>query len=151
MPTSSSPPTTTRANKKSANTSPPTTTRANSMTSSKLSAPTIASRRIPLKLQLDAELKNTHTIQWQTDKLDSPLVIRYKDKDVKTEIKRWAKAITTVTGQKVEQSSKTTYVRINLVAEDVTMYASIYGTATVMFQGKGYEQWLKDHVRLCVN
>ena len=26
------------------------------------------------------------------------------------------------------------------------MYASIYGTATVMFQGKGYEQWLKDHV-----
>ena len=117
------------------------------MTSSKLSAPTIASRRIPLKLQLDAELKNSHTIQWQTDKLDSPLVIRYKDKDVKTEIKRWAKAITTVTGQKVEQSSKTTYVRINLVAKDVTMYASIYGTATVMFQGKGYEQWLKEHVR----
>ena len=105
--------------------------------------------RRTLKLKLESEFQHLHTIQWKLDEKESPLVIKFKDHDaqkVEAEIRKWMKTITKVTGQKVVQDPKLPYIRINLRESDLTMYASIYGSATVVFQGKGYEKWLKENV-----
>lgn len=97
-------------------------------------------RRRRLKLRLEADLKDDHTIQWSIDKTDSPLVIKSQKSDKRSAIKNWVRAISTVTEQKAVQHDK--YIRINLLASDVTMYASVYANGTIMFQGRGYEKWL---------
>lgn len=97
-------------------------------------------RRRKLKLRLEADLKDDHTIQWSIDKTDSPLVIKFQNSDKRSAIKNWVRAVSTVTEQKAVQHDK--YIRINLIASDVTMYASVYANGTIMFQGRGYEKWL---------
>ena len=133
----SSPPTTTSAIMKSAQTSPLPTTQ--------------LERRRKLKRCLEKQFKKEYTVKWIVEKEDSPLRLIAKSTESRSiteaNIKKWMKVLTKVTKTRAEQRPR--YVRINILTSDQSpqpMYASIYGTGTVMFQGVGYEKWLLNHI-----
>ena len=116
------------------------------------STTTIMEQRKKIKVMLQKELQINHKIEWSLEKENSPLRIRPKE-TVKSRlqviVKNWIKAISTTAKVKPIQTEK--YVLINFMTNDRTTYASVYGSGTVMFQGKNSQQWLQENAGEIVN
>ena len=100
-----------------------------------------------LKQKLEKELQN-HIIEWNTDKEESPLRIKLKEGNereaIKNYTKKWIKVLSNLIEIKPVQLD--TQIRFKIPCNDQILYISLYGTGTVMFQGKDIVHWLMNNV-----